>query len=123
MLVDKRKLLVGVCCRRRGCANAGRQTRIIWLIYWGSDAGTCDGKLPDYLAIIKVRASLLLHPPSLSIQLSFSDTFGKQSHGKRQNINGLSCVLVRVLLVKCVRCDVETAANHFIRSSMIKTKY
>jgi hypothetical protein len=113
---------VGVYCRR-DCANAGRQTRIIWLIYWGSDTGTCGGKLPDYLTIIKVRASLLLHPPSLSIHLSLSDTFGKQSHEKRQNINGLSCTLGRVVLVKCVRCDVGTTASNFIRSNMIKTKY
>lgn len=82
------------CCSM-GTANAGGQTRIIWLIYWGSEAGTCAGEPPDYLAIIKVRASLLppTHPlllPYKPLQLSLSDTFGKQPHEKRQNINSLS---------------------------------
>jgi len=84
-----------VDCCSIGSADAGGQTRIIWLIYWGSEAGTCAGEPPDYLAIIKVRASLLppTHPlllPHRPLQLSLSDTFGKQPHGKRQNINGLS---------------------------------
>lgn len=51
-----------------GGADEGGQTRIIWLIYWGSEAGTCAGEPPDYLAIIKVRASLL--PPTHTILLS-----------------------------------------------------
>jgi len=51
-----------VDCCSMGSADAGEQTRIIWLIYWGSEAGTCAGEPPDYLAIIKVRASLL--PPT-----------------------------------------------------------
>jgi len=83
-----------VDCYSMGSADAGGQTRIIWLIYWGNEAGTCAVEPPDYLAIIKVRASLQppTHPlllPHKPLQLSLSDTFGKQPHGKRQNINGL----------------------------------
>jgi len=50
-----------------GGADDGGQTRIIWLIYWGSEAGTFAGEPPDYLAIIKVRASLL--PPMYTLLL------------------------------------------------------
>lgn len=84
-----------VDCYSMGSADADGQTRIIWLIYWGNEAGTCAVEPPDYLAIIKVRASLLLptHPlllPHRPLQLSLLGTFGKQPHGKRQNINGLN---------------------------------